>query len=69
MEIFCKKRDSPLLIGSVKSNIGHSEPAGGLVSLVKILLAMETGILSPNLHYKSPNPDVPALKDGRLKVL
>lgn len=30
---------------------------------------MEEGILPPNLHYHSPNPDIPALSDGRLKVI
>lgn len=49
--------------------MGHSEPVGGLVSVVKILLAMEAGILPPNLHFKTPNPEISALKDGRLKVL
>lgn len=49
--------------------MGHGEPAGGLVSLVKTLLAMENGILPPNLHFKTPNPNVPALKDGRLHVI
>lgn len=68
-EVFCKGREDPLLIGSVKSNMGHSEPVGGLVSVVKILLAMEAGILPPNLHFKTPNPEISALKDGRLKVV
>lgn len=67
-EILCKDRAMPLLVGSVKSNMGHSEPAGGLVSIVKIILAMESGILAPNLHFNIPNPEVPALRDGRLKA-
>lgn len=75
--VFCGDNDStgkqgrrePLLIGSVKSNVGSSEPVGGLVSVIKILLAMENGILPPNLHFKTPNPNVPALKDGRLRVV
>ena len=48
--------------------MGHAEPAGGLVSVVKILLAMEHNILPPNLHFKRPNPNIPALRDGRLQV-
>lgn len=67
--MFCQGRDGPLLVGSVKSNTGHSEPVGGLVSVVKILLAMENGILPPNLHFKNPNPEIPSLKDGRVKVI
>ena len=33
---FCKNRTTPLLIGSVKSNMGHSEPASGLCSVAKV---------------------------------
>jgi hypothetical protein len=29
---------------------------------------METGVIPPNLHYQNPNPDIPALSDGRLQV-
>lgn len=68
-DAFCPNRKSPLLIGSVKSNMGHSEPASGLCSLAKVLIAMEAGVIPQNLHYKSPNTDIPALVDGRLKVV
>ncbi|XP_065199624.1 fatty acid synthase-like isoform X2 [Planococcus citri] len=64
-----QRRREPLLVGSVKSNVGCSEPVGGLVSVIKTLLAMENGILPPNLHFKTPNPKVPALKDGRLRIV
>lgn len=66
---FCKNRKEPLLIGSVKSNMGHSEPASGLCSIAKIVIAMEQGLIPANLHFKSPNTDIPALLDGRLKVV
>lgn len=48
--------------------MGHSEPASGVCSLAKILIAMETGIIPMNLHFKTPNPEIPALSDGRLQV-
>lgn len=67
-EFFCKGRKTPLLLGSVKSNMGHSEPASGLCSIAKMVVAMEHGVIPGNLHYKSPNPDIPALSDGRIKV-
>lgn len=35
-EIFCTGRSEPLLIGSIKSNLGHSEPASGLCSVAKV---------------------------------
>ena len=41
----------------------------GLASLAKVLIAMETKIIPANLHYKTPNPNIPGLKDGRLKVI
>ncbi|KAJ8935858.1 hypothetical protein NQ314_012613 [Rhamnusium bicolor] len=68
-DFFCKNRKDPLLIGSVKSNMGHSEPASGLCSVAKIVIAMEAGMIPQNLHFKSPNKDIPALNDGRLKVV
>ncbi|XP_030383313.1 fatty acid synthase [Scaptodrosophila lebanonensis] len=67
---FChSKRQSPLLIGSVKSNMGHAEPASGVSALAKMIIAMEEGVIPSNLHYKTPNPAVPALVQGRLKVV
>ncbi|XP_057332495.1 fatty acid synthase [Microplitis mediator] len=67
--LFCKDRRSPLLMGSVKSNMGHSEPASGLCSIAKMLIAMEAGIIPANLHFNTPNPDIPALNDGRIQVV
>jgi len=66
--VFCKGRRTPLLIGSVKSNIGHSEPASGLCSVVKVLIAMEHGLIPPNLHFSNPRQDVEGLLAGRFKV-
>lgn len=68
-DAFCKNRKTPLLIGSVKSNMGHSEPASGLCSIAKVLIGMETGVIPANLHFENPNTDIPALLDGRLKVV
>jgi fatty acid synthase len=67
-EVFTKGRKGPLRTGSIKSNMGHGEPASALSAVIKICVAMECGILPPNLHYNIPNPDIPALLDGRLKV-
>lgn len=67
-DLFCKDRKGPLLMGSVKSNMGHSEPASGLCSVAKVLVAMESGFIPGNLHYNSPNTDIPALSDGRIQV-
>ncbi|XP_012251516.2 fatty acid synthase-like [Athalia rosae] len=67
--VFCPGRKTPLKIGSVKSNMGHSEPASGLCSIAKVVTAMESGVLPPNLHYKRPREGVKALHDGRIQVV
>lgn len=67
--VYCENRKTPLLIGSVKSNMGHSITACGLCSIVKVLLSFETGTIPANLHYQQPNQSIPALLDGRLKVV
>ncbi|RLK57950.1 type I polyketide synthase [Actinokineospora cianjurensis] len=45
-------------LGSLKSNIGHLEPAAGLAGVVKVLLAMRTGIVPPTLHVTRPNDHI-----------
>ncbi|XP_036924219.1 fatty acid synthase [Sturnira hondurensis] len=65
----CASRQDPLLVGSTKSNMGHPEPASGLAGLVKVLLCLERGLWAPNLHFHSPNPEIPGLRDGRLQVV
>jgi len=42
-QVFCSKREQPLLIGSTKSNMGHPEPASGVAALSKLLVAIQDG--------------------------
>ncbi|XP_077184140.1 fatty acid synthase [Paroedura picta] len=67
--VFCQSEREPLLIGSTKSNMGHPEPASGLAALAKVVLSLEHGLWAPNIHYNTPNPDIPALQDGRIEVV
>ncbi|OJJ66336.1 hypothetical protein ASPBRDRAFT_138029 [Aspergillus brasiliensis CBS 101740] len=47
-----------ILIGSVKSNCGHSEGASGLTSLIKATLALEHRTVPPNINFDQPNPNI-----------
>lgn len=64
-----KPRDKCLLVGSVKSSIGHTEPASGLCSLIKVLLAMETGLISPNINLKKIKEGMLGFENGRMKAV
>lgn len=55
---------SPLLVGSVKSNLGHLEGAAGLLGLVKCVLALHHGLIPPTLHHDAPNPRIPLAEWG-----
>ncbi|MBY9086489.1 polyketide synthase dehydratase domain-containing protein, partial [Paenibacillus sp. HN-1] len=59
-EVFGKdhNRKEPLIIGSVKSNIGHLEGAAGIAGLIKLVLCIQNKKISPNLHLNSINPRI-----------
>ncbi len=53
-----RQRSSVLPIGSIKTNIGHLEPASGLAGVLKAVLALNHGVLPPSLHFNEPNPQI-----------
>ncbi|KAH0813343.1 hypothetical protein GEV33_009449 [Tenebrio molitor] len=67
--VLARKRDKPLLVGSVKSSIGHTEPASGVCSIIKVLIAMETGLIAPNINLKQTKAGMEGFEQGRLKVV
>ena len=54
-----RKRDSPLLVGTVKANISHLEAAGGISGLIKTTLCLHHGIIPAQAHFEEPSPHVP----------
>ncbi|XP_017768586.1 PREDICTED: fatty acid synthase-like, partial [Nicrophorus vespilloides] len=68
-DFFCPGRENALLLGSCKSNTGHTEPASGLCGIIKLIFAMETGIIPPNINFDKPNKNIKALVDGSIKVV
>jgi phthiocerol/phenolphthiocerol synthesis type-I polyketide synthase C len=58
----------PLLIGSVKSNIGHLETASGMAGLLKAILCLKHRAVPRSLHFDTPNPGID-FDGGRLRVV
>lgn len=60
--VFKDRGDSgPLLIGAVKSSIGHLEGAAGLAGLIKSILVLERGLVPPNIWFKEHNEAIQAV--------
>ncbi|MCZ8379917.1 SDR family NAD(P)-dependent oxidoreductase [Mycobacterium sp. CPCC 205372] len=51
--------DRPLLMGSVKTNIGHLESASGAAGLIKVVLSLQHELLPQSLHFDNPSPHIP----------
>ncbi|MDT5247512.1 MAG: hypothetical protein QOJ28_146, partial [Mycobacterium sp.] len=54
-----RDEDRPLLMGSVKTNIGHTESASGAAGLIKVVLSLQHEVLPQSLHFDKPSPHIP----------
>lgn len=59
----------PIMLGCLKSSIGHAEAAAGLCAVSKVLKIFETGLIPPNINMHTPNPKIEGLMDGRIKPI
>ncbi|MDO9235278.1 MAG: type I polyketide synthase [Aquabacterium sp.] len=53
------ERSRPLYVGSVKTNIGHTEAAAGLAGVLKVVASLQHGAIPPHLNFNEPSPMVP----------
>ncbi|KAK3917296.1 Fatty acid synthase, partial [Frankliniella fusca] len=68
-DVIASRRSEPLLIGSVKGNIGQTEAASGLSAICKVLIAMESGTIPATINHVEPHSSLPALRSGRMRVV
>ncbi|MCY1664617.1 type I polyketide synthase [Rhizobium sp. SL86] len=57
-QVIGKRRRAPLPIGSIKTNIGHTEPASGLFGLLKAVMSLEQNFLPASLFFEKPNETI-----------
>lgn len=59
-----REGELPLLVGSVKSNLGHTLEAAGVVGLIKLIIAMRRGEIPPTIHFREPSQEVDAASES-----
>lgn len=67
-KIVCNRRKECLPVGSVKSNVGHTEGSASLVSIAKALICLDSGIIPPNLDFNNVNRNIKKLQTDEMKV-
>ena len=54
-----RKPEDPVIVDSIKTNIGHTEPVSGLAAIIKTVFALKNAQIPPNMNYEKPNPEIP----------
>lgn len=68
-KVFCEDREAgtPLVVGSIKSNIGHLESVSGVAALIKAVLVLEHESIPPNVNFEHPKPNL-NLEQKKIKI-
>lgn len=67
--VFCKNREEPLLVGTLKSMVGHGEPVSALNSIIKLMISFETDYIPGTINHKNKRKTISCLHDGTTKVV
>lgn len=67
--VFCKNREEPLLVGTLKSMVGHGEPVSALNSIIKLLISFEAGYIPATIYHEKKRNTIRCLHDGTTKVV
>lgn len=65
--VFAPNREKKLIVGSVKTVIGHLEGASGLAGVIKATLSLENCKIPPNMHFINPNPEI-SFEEYKIKI-
>ena len=63
----CRTPSNPLVVGSVKANIGHLESASGIAGLFKAIVCLERGMIPPSINFERENREL-KLQERHIKV-